>query len=149
MDLNVTHCTERNFAMQDNELNLLYNLELQFQSRDNRRTNASKLKVVAYCKWLEFNKTVQPRNCLFELVHFNKGIVVIIQEACTMEAKHIRLKLRKSHCYTWKTVTKAHNKLSKFFLSHSTSPPLAASFCSQNLQPNRFIPRILGKYWYI
>lgn len=42
---------------------------------------------------------------------------------------------------TWNTVTIAQSNESKFFLSHSTSE--VPSIVSQNLQPNRFIPRIL------
>ena len=40
---------------------------------------------------------------------------------------------------TWKTVTVAHSRESKFFLSQL---PVSGS---QNLQPNRFMPRILRK----
>lgn len=45
-------------------------------------------------------------------------------------------------CFTWKTVTNAHNNESKFFLSHCASSS-SLLLLSQNLQPNRFIPRIL------
>ena len=40
---------------------------------------------------------------------------------------------------TWKTVTVAHSRESKFFLSQL---PVSGS---QNLQPNRFMPRILRR----
>lgn len=45
--------------------------------------------------------------------------------------------------FTWNTVTRAQSSESKFFRSHcvSSSSPL---LLSQNLHPNRFIPRILG-----
>lgn len=43
--------------------------------------------------------------------------------------------------FTWKTVTKAQSKLSKFFRSHWVL--LSRALISQNLQPNRFMPRIL------
>lgn len=44
--------------------------------------------------------------------------------------------------FTWNTVTRAQSSVSKFFRSHcvSSSSPL---LLSQNLHPNRFIPRIL------
>lgn len=41
---------------------------------------------------------------------------------------------------TWKTVTMAQRRESKFFLSGRVSPSLS----DPNLQPNRCIPRILG-----
>lgn len=40
---------------------------------------------------------------------------------------------------TWKTVTMAQRRESKFFLSGRVSPSLS----DPNLQPNRCIPRIL------
>lgn len=57
---------------------------------------------------------------------------------------------------TWKTVTRAHSKESKFLRSHfSVSDPALPSFSFwQNLQPNKFIPSILqegqiGHYYQI
>ena len=42
---------------------------------------------------------------------------------------------------TWKTVTVAQSSESKFFLSQKSSSPTR----SQNLQPNRFIPKMLTR----
>ena len=44
--------------------------------------------------------------------------------------------------HTWKTVTVAHNKESKFFRSQFIFSFVSGSL-SQNLQPNKFIPKIL------
>lgn len=46
--------------------------------------------------------------------------------------------------FTWNTVTRAHSKESKFFLSHCV---LLSSIFEQNLHPNRFIPKILFYVW--
>ena len=45
-----------------------------------------------------------------------------------------------SNVHTWKTVTVAHKRESKFFLSQT---PVSGS---QNLHPKRFIPRILHNF---
>ena len=44
---------------------------------------------------------------------------------------------------TWKTVTVAHRRVSKFFLSHPVRLP--SGLLPQNLHPNRFMPRMLKK----
>lgn len=66
---------------------------------------------------------------LYQLVRFNRS------------SKAFRLKLKN----TWKTVTRAHNSESKFFLSLSSSSSLG-HLPLQNLHPKRFIPRILKKH---
>ena len=45
---------------------------------------------------------------------------------------------------TWNTVTMAHSRESKFFLSGTVSP---VSVRRLNLQPKMCIPRMLGEEW--
>lgn len=54
--------------------------------------------------------------------------------------KFILIAFYSENILTWNTVTKLHNNESKFLRSHT----LSSFFISQNLHPNRFMPRILN-----
>ena len=100
---------------------------------DHESSNSEfKTQDVWLCTWLFYSQMYKRKSGKYKSWVKKPGQPGFFKKVCE------RQKTR-GFILTWKTVTMAHKRESKFFLSGSVSPSLS----DPNLQPNRCIPRIL------